>query len=149
MLDLYHVLGNIALVFAAQVSRDSEIAGISTAGSPVGKLSGLAIAVVVHFLDRSLSSRLTQLFMGCFGDCLNHGFSLIQRITRITGSLSRSLSSRLILLFSKIELVFSTIMVSNTTYAVPAGRDSEMESLWSCKSDHNLTDCGTEIYDLT
>ena len=77
--------------------------------------------------------------MGCFDDCLNHGFSLIQRITRITGSLSglaialiihsldRSLSSRLILLFSKIELVFSTIMVSNTTYAAPAGRDSEWD----------------------
>ena len=36
MLDLYHALGNIVLVFAAQVSRYSEIAGISTAGSPVG-----------------------------------------------------------------------------------------------------------------
>ena len=43
------------------------------------------------------------------------------------GVLSRSLSSRLILLFSKIELVFSTIMVSNTTYAAPAGRDSEWD----------------------
>ena len=52
-------------------------------------------------------------------------------------------------LLSKIELVSSTIMVSNTTYAVPAGRDSEMESLWSYRGDHNLTDCGTEIYDLT
>ena len=36
--------------------------------------------------------------------------------------------SRLIpLLLSKIELVFSTIMVSNTTYAAPAGRDSEWD----------------------
>ena len=64
----------------------------------------------------SLSSRLIQPFMACFGDCLNHGFSLIQRITRIIP-----------LLFSKIELVFSTIMVSNTTYAAPAGRDSEWD----------------------
>ncbi len=64
-------------------------------------------------------------------------------------SVDHSLSSRLILLLSKIELVSSTIMVSNTTYAVPAGRDSEMESLWSYKGDQNLTDCGTEIYDLT
>ena len=39
-------------------------------------------------------------------------------------------------------------MVSNTTYAAPAGRDSEMESLWSYRGDHNLTDCGTEIYNL-
>ena len=61
-------------------------------------------------------SRLILLFMGCFGDCLNHGFSRIQRITRIIP-----------LLFSKIELVFSTIMVSNTTYAAPAGRDSEWD----------------------
>ena len=76
--------------------------------------------------------------MECLGDCLNHGLSLINRITRIIR-----------LLFSKIEFVFSTIMGSNTAYAVPAGRDSEMESLWSYKGDHNLTDCGTEIYDLT
>ena len=59
-------------------------------------------------LSPSLSSRLILPFMGCFGDCLNHGFSLIKRITRITGALSglaialiihsldRSLSSRLI-----------------------------------------------------
>ena len=100
-------------------------------------------------LSRLLSIRLILPFMGCFGDCLNHGFSLIKRITRITGSLSRSLSSRLILLLSKIELVSSTIMVSNTTYAAPADRDSEMGSLWSYRGDHNLTDCGTEIYDLT
>ena len=95
--------------------------------------------------------------MGCFGDCLNHGFSLIQTdytdygisIAFTIRSLDRSLSSRLILLLSKIELVSSTIMVSNTTYAAPAGRDSEMGSLWSYRGDHNLTDCGTEIYDLT
>ncbi len=64
-------------------------------------------------------------------------------------SVDRSLSSRLILLLSKIELVSSTIMVSNTTYTALAGRDSEMESLWSYRGDHNLTDCGTVIYDLT
>ena len=83
------------------------------------------------------------------GIALNHGFALIKRITRITGSLSRSLSSRLILLLRKIELVFSTIMVFNTTYAAPTVRDLEMGSLWSYRSDHNLTDCGTEICDLT
>ena len=32
-------------------------------------------------------------------------------------------------MLSKIELVSSTIMVSNTTYATLAGRESEMESL--------------------
>ena len=60
---------------------------------------GLAIALVVHSVDpslssqlrdllsRSLSSRLILPFMGRFGDCLNHGFSRIKRITRITGSL--------------------------------------------------------------
>ena len=53
-------------------------------------------------LPPSLSSQLILPFMECFGDCLNHGFSLIKRIT---GSLSRSLSSRLILLLSKIELI--------------------------------------------
>ena len=63
------------------------------------------------------------------GNCLNHGFSLIKRITRIIR-----------LLLSKIELGSSAIMVSNTTYAAPAGHDSEMESLWSYKGDHNLTD---------
>ena len=60
------------------------------------------------------------------------------------GSLSPSLSSQLILLLSKIELVFSTIMDSNTTSLAPAGRDSEMGSLWSYRGYHNLTDCGTE-----
>ena len=39
-------------------------------------------------LSPSLSSQLILPFLGCFGDCLNHGFSLIKRITRITGSLS-------------------------------------------------------------
>ena len=71
------------------------------------------------------------------GNCLNHGFSLIKRITRIIR-----------LLLSKIELGSSAIMVSNTTYAAQAGHDSEMESLWSYKGDRNLTDCSTEIYDL-
>ena len=99
---------------------------------------GLAIALVIHSVDPSLSSQLIVPFMGCFGDCLNHGFPLIKRITRVIR-----------LLLSKIELVFSTIMVSNTTYAAPAGRDSEMRSLWSYRGDHNLTDCSTEIYDLT
>ena len=60
-------------------------------------LYGNSIAFTIRSVDRSLISRLILLFMGCFGDCLNHGFSLIKRITRIMGSLSRSLSSRLIL----------------------------------------------------
>ena len=38
VLNLYLAVGNIALIFAAQVCRDSEIAGISTAGTPVGQL---------------------------------------------------------------------------------------------------------------
>ena len=38
-------------------------------------------------LSHSLSAHLILLFMGCFGDCLNHRFSLIKQITRITGSL--------------------------------------------------------------
>ena len=70
---LYLALGNIALVFAALTSRDSEIGEIFIARDS---------------LSRSLSSRLILSFMGCFGGCLNHGFSLIKRITRITGSLS-------------------------------------------------------------
>ena len=103
-----------------------------------GSLSGSTIAFTIRSVDHSLFIRLILLFMGCFGDCLNHGFSLIKRITQII---------RFVL--SKIELVFSTIMVSNTTYAAPAGRGSEMGFLWSYRGDHNLTDCGTEIYGLT
>ena len=131
-------LGNIALVFAAQVCRDSGIAGIPIRiyyGIAIRIGYGISIAFTIRSVDRSLSSRLILPFMGCFGDCLNHGFSLIKRITRITGSLSRSLSSRLILLLSKIELVSSTIMGSNTTYAAPAGRDAEMGFLWSYRGD--------------
>ena len=55
----------------------------------------------------------------------------------------------LYLALGNIELVFSTIMVSNTTYAAPAGCEPEMVSLWSYKGDYNLTDRGTKIYDLT
>ncbi len=102
----------------------------------MGTLSGLAIAFVIHSLDRPLSIPLILPFMGCFGDCLNHRFSLIKRITRMIR-----------FLLSKIELVFSTVMVSNTTYAAPGVRNSRMGSLWSYRSEHNLTDCGTEIYD--
>ena len=34
-------------------------------------------------------------------------------------------------------------------FAALTSRNSELESLWSYRGDHNLTDCGTEIYDLT
>ena len=77
-----------------------------------------------------------------------YGISIAFTIRSVDHSLFTrliSLSSRLILLSSKIERVFSTIMGSNTTYAAPAGRDSEMGSLWSYRGNHNLTDCGTEI----
>ena len=104
---LYLASGNIALVFAAQMYRSSEIVGIS-----MGILSGFTIVFSIRSVDRSLFSRLIRPL-------------------------------------SKIELFSPTIMVSNTTYAALAGRDSEMESLWSYKGDHNLTDCGTEIYNLT
>ena len=140
-------MGNIALVFAAQMCRDSEIAGFPIRiyyGIAIGISYGISIAFTIRSVDHSLFIRLILPFMRCFGDCLNHRFSRIKRITRITGALSRSLSSRLILLLSKIKLVFSPIVVSNTTYAAPAGRDSEIGSLWSYKGDHNLTDCGTE-----
>ena len=46
-------------------------------------------------------------------------------IALVIHSVDPSLSSQLILMLSKIELVSSTIMGSNTTYAVPTGRDSE------------------------
>ena len=104
----------------------------------MGSLSPSLSSQLRDLLSHSLFARLILPFMGCFGDCLNHGFSPIKRITRIIR-----------LLLSKIELIFSTIMGSNTTYAAPAGRDSGMGSLWSHRGDHNLTDCGTEIYDLT
>ena len=87
---LYLALGNIALVFAALTSRDSEIAGISIRiyyGIAIRIGYGIPIVLVIHSVDPSLSSQLILPFMGCFGDCLNHGFSLIKRITRITGSL--------------------------------------------------------------
>ncbi len=70
-------------------------------------------------------------------------------IALVIHSVDPSLSSQLILLLSKIELGSSTIMGSNTTYAAQAGHDSEMGSLWSYRCDCNLTDCSTEIYDLT
>ncbi len=76
----------------------------------MGSLSTLSIAFPNQSVDHSLFTRLI------------------------------SLSSRLILLLSKIELLFSTIMVSNTTYAVAAGRDSAMGSLWSYRGDHNLNE---------
>ena len=66
-------------------------------------------------------------------------------IALVIHSVDPSLSSQLILLLSRIERVSSTIMGSNTTYAAPAGRDSEMGSLWSYRGDRNLTDCSTEI----
>ena len=50
-------------------------------------------------------------------------------IALVIHSVDPSLSSQLILLLSKIELVSSTTMASNTTYAVPAVRNSEMGSL--------------------
>ena len=99
---LYLALDNIALVFAAQVYRDSEIAGIPIMiyyGIAIRIGYGISIAFTIRSVDhslfarlrdllsRSLSSRLILPFVGCFGDCLNHGFSLIKRITRITGSL--------------------------------------------------------------
>ncbi len=87
---LYLALDNIALVFAAQVYRDSEIAGIPIMiyyGIAIRIGYGISIAFTIRSVDHSLFARLTLPFMGCFGDCLNHGFSLIKRITRITGSL--------------------------------------------------------------
>ena len=68
-------------------------------------MNGISIALAIHSLDPSLfvqlivvhsiegslspslSSQLILPFVGCFGDCLNHGFSLIKRITQIMGSL--------------------------------------------------------------
>ena len=88
--EIYLALGNIALVFAAQVCRDSEIARFPIRiyyGVAIGISYGISIAVIFHSLDPSLFTRLILPFMGCFGDCLNHGFTRIKRITRITGSL--------------------------------------------------------------
>ncbi len=47
---LYLALSNIALVFAAQVCRDSEIAEISNAGTPIGQLL-LRYPFANHSLD--------------------------------------------------------------------------------------------------
>ena len=69
------------------------------------------LSVSCSFVIHLLITRLILPFMGYFGDCLNHRFSLIRRITRISGSsirisygisiaftirsVGRSLSSRL------------------------------------------------------
>ena len=70
--------------------------------------------------------------------------------------LSRSLISHLIAIgsfdpYSVAWLDFPWLneYTDYTTYTAPAGRDSEMGALWSYRGDHNLTDCGTEIQDLT
>ena len=47
---------------------------------------------------------------------------------------------------AKLYLALGNIAL---VFAAQVCRDSGMESLWSYKGDHNLTDCGTEIYDLT
>ena len=51
--DIYLALGNIALVFAAQVCRDSEITDISNAGTPIGQLL-LRYPFANHSLDSAV-----------------------------------------------------------------------------------------------
>ena len=62
-------------------------------------------------------------------------------IALVIHSVDPSLSSQLILLLSKIEIVSSTIMGSNTTYAAPAGHVKRFNlTLEILLFDHRWTD---------
>ena len=90
---LYLALGNIALVFAAQVCRDSEIAGI-----PIRIYYGIAIRI-------------------------GYGISIAR------DSLSRSLSSRLIVMHSVNCALFVCLIVLDSTLQAGRGKMPRLPTL--------------------